>query len=59
MEKNKEKCVKCGKKKPLFGYLVQCHWCKRYYCKQCTSGFTTLGKSQKIIDSCPECREKV
>ena len=53
-----ERCAKCGRKKPLFGYLIQCRGCKRYYCKQCASGFTALNKSQKLVDSCPECREK-
>ena len=52
-----ERCAKCGRKKPPFGYLIQCHGCKRYYCKRCTSGFTSLGKGQKMIDSCPECIE--
>jgi hypothetical protein len=54
-----EKCVKCGRKKPFFGYLIQCVSCKRWYCKQCASNFTKLDKSQKLIDSCPECREKI
>lgn len=58
-EGQEERCAKCGKKKPLFGYLLQCINCKRYFCKQCTSGFTSLDKSQKMIDSCPECREKI
>jgi len=58
-ESQEERCAKCGKKKPLFGYLIQCIGCKRYYCKRCAGGFKALNKHQQLVDSCPECREKI
>ena len=52
-----EVCTKCGKKKPRFGYLIQCVWCKIFYCKECANAFTKLKRHQKHIDSCPKCEK--
>ena len=53
---NGERCEYCGRKKFIFGYLIQCVWCKRWYCQQCASKFSKLSKHQKLVDSCPCCR---
>ena len=52
-----EVCAKCGKKKPRFGYLIQCVWCKIFYCKECANDFTKLKRHQKHIDICPKCKK--
>ena len=52
----KQKCLNCGRKKPMFGYLIECVNCKSLYCKQCAEKFAgVIMQNQRNVALCPKC----